>query len=60
MTVKQQTVVAVSGFGGSGKSTLAEKMKAHFSDSTLLQLDNFLIALFKPSVGADILCKDNL
>jgi uridine kinase len=40
---KQRTVVAVSGFGGSGKSTLAEKLKVHFPDSALLQLDNFLV-----------------
>lgn len=40
---KQHVVVAVSGFGGSGKSTLAERLKIHFPDSTLLQLDNFLI-----------------
>lgn len=43
VATQQRTVIAISGFGGSGKSTLAEKLKAHFSNSTLLQLDNFLI-----------------
>ena len=43
MSSKQRTVVAVSGFGGSGKTTLANNLKAHFSNATLLQLDNFLI-----------------
>src|SRR4051812_33407348 len=43
MTTRQPMVIAVSGFGGSGKTTLAERLKACFSDSTLLQLDNFLI-----------------
>ncbi len=35
-------VVVVSGFGGSGKTTLAERLKAHYSNATLVQLDNFL------------------
>lgn len=41
--IKRPIVVAVSGFGGSGKTTLAERLKGQFPDSTLLQLDNFLI-----------------
>ena len=36
-------LVAVSGFGGSGKTTLAENLRSHFGNSTLLQLDNFLV-----------------
>lgn len=36
-------LIAVSGFGGSGKTTLAKSLRNHFEDSTLLQLDNFLV-----------------
>ncbi len=43
MMQKRPLVVAVSGFGGSGKTTLAEKLHEHFQDSSLLQLDNFLV-----------------
>jgi uridine kinase len=43
LEAKHPVIVAISGFGGSGKTTLAEKLKSQFPDSTLLQLDNFLI-----------------
>ncbi|HMI09969.1 MAG TPA: NB-ARC domain-containing protein [Candidatus Saccharimonadales bacterium] len=43
LSEKEHVVIAVSGFGGSGKTTLAERLASHFKDSTLLQLDNFLI-----------------
>lgn len=42
-TQKRPLIVAVSGFGGSGKTTLAESLHKRISDSTLLQLDNFLV-----------------
>lgn len=43
LATKRSVIVAVSGFGGSGKTTLAERLKGRFPDSTLLQLDNFLV-----------------
>lgn len=43
LATKKPAAIAVSGFGGSGKTTLAERLKQHFENSTLLQLDNFLI-----------------
>lgn len=40
---KRSVIVAISGFGGSGKTTLADRLHTHFTDSTKLQLDNFLV-----------------
>ena len=48
---KQQTIlIAIDGFGGSGKSSLAKSIKEKFSDTAIVEMDDFYSPKLK---GAD-------